>query len=92
MFSLYDAQEVALQISRLGVSHVRGSLRIAGQFYYFANGYHSNLSLETSAAKLRAAIQRAGIRIEGETTSGGNALAVALFGPARLDSALSKRA
>ena len=71
MFSLYDAQEVALQISRLGVSHVRGSLRIAGQFYYFANGYHSNLSLETSAAKLRAAIQRAGIRIEGETTSGG---------------------
>lgn len=70
MFSLYDAQEVALQISRLGVSRVRGALRIAGQFYYFANGYRSNLSLETSAAKLRAALQRAGIRIEGETISG----------------------
>ena len=70
MFSLYDAQEVALQISRLGVSHVRGALRVAGQFYYFANGYHSNLSLETSAVKLRAALQRAGIRIEGETIFG----------------------
>jgi len=70
MFSLYDAQEVALHISRLGVSRVRGSLRIAGQFYYFANGYRSNLSLETSAAKFRAALQRAGIRIEGATISG----------------------
>ena len=70
MFSLYDAQEVALQISRLGVSHVRGALRVAGQFYYFANGYRSNLSPETSAAKLRAALQRAGIRIEGETIFG----------------------
>ena len=70
MFSLYDAQEVALQISRLGVSRVRGGLRIAGQFFYFANGYRSNLSPETSAAKLRAALQRAGIRIDGETVSG----------------------
>lgn len=70
MFSLYDAQEVATHLSRLGVSHVRGSLRIAGQFYYYANGYRSNLSLETSAAKLRAALQRAGIRIDGETVSG----------------------
>jgi D-alanyl-D-alanine carboxypeptidase/D-alanyl-D-alanine-endopeptidase (penicillin-binding protein 4) len=70
MFSLYDAQEVALHISRLGVSRVRGALRIAGQFYYYANGYRSNLSPETSAAKLRAALQRAGIRIEGETISG----------------------
>lgn len=70
MFSLYDAQEVALQISRLGISRVRGALRIAGQFYYFANGYRSNLSPETSAAKLRDALQRAGIRIEGETISG----------------------
>jgi D-alanyl-D-alanine carboxypeptidase/D-alanyl-D-alanine-endopeptidase (penicillin-binding protein 4) len=70
MFSLYDAQEVALHISRLGVSRVRGALRIAGHFYYFANGYRSNLSPETSAAKLRAALQRAGIRIEGETISG----------------------
>lgn len=70
MFSLHDAQEVALQISRLGVSHVRGALRIAGQFYYFANGYRSNLSPGTSAAKFRAALQRAGIRIEGDTISG----------------------
>lgn len=70
MFSLYDAQEVALQISRLGVARVRGALRISGQFYYFANGYRSNLSPETSAAKLRAALQRAGISIDGETVSG----------------------
>jgi D-alanyl-D-alanine carboxypeptidase/D-alanyl-D-alanine-endopeptidase (penicillin-binding protein 4) len=70
MFSLYDAEEVALQISKLGVSHVRGSLRFCGQFYFFAHGYHSNLSLETSASKLRASIQRAGIRIEGETVFG----------------------
>ena len=70
MFSLKDANDVAFQISRLGVSRVRGALRIAGSFYYFANGYRSNLSLETSANKLRSALQRAGIRIEGETISG----------------------
>jgi D-alanyl-D-alanine carboxypeptidase/D-alanyl-D-alanine-endopeptidase (penicillin-binding protein 4) len=70
MFSLYDAQEVAVQLSRLGVSRVTGALRIAGQFYYFATGYHSNLSAATSGAKLRTAFQRAGIRIEGETTFG----------------------
>jgi D-alanyl-D-alanine carboxypeptidase/D-alanyl-D-alanine-endopeptidase (penicillin-binding protein 4) len=70
MFSLYDAQEVAIQISRLGVSRVRGALRISGPFYYFAKGYRSNLSLETSATKLRGALQQAGIRIEGETISG----------------------
>ncbi|MFY9554510.1 MAG: D-alanyl-D-alanine carboxypeptidase [Blastocatellia bacterium] len=64
MFSLFDAQEVALQLSRLGVSRVTGGLRITGQFYYFATGYHSNLSPETSAAKLHAALQKAGIRIE----------------------------
>jgi D-alanyl-D-alanine carboxypeptidase/D-alanyl-D-alanine-endopeptidase (penicillin-binding protein 4) len=67
MFSLYDSQEVALQISRLGISHVTGSLRIAGQFFYFANGYHSNLSPETSATKLRSALTHAGIRIDGDT-------------------------
>jgi D-alanyl-D-alanine carboxypeptidase len=33
-------------------------------------GYRSNLSPETSATKLRAALQGAGIRIDGETTSG----------------------
>ena len=70
MFSLYDAQEVATRLSQVGVSHVRGALRIAGQFYYYANGYRSNLSLETSAAKLRAAFQRAGIKIDGETIFG----------------------
>ena len=70
MFSLYDAQEVALYLSRLGISRVTGTMRVAGQFYYFATGYHSNLSPETSAARLRAALQRAGIRIEGETTFG----------------------
>ena len=70
MFSLLDANEVAAQLSRLGISRVTGRLRIAGQFYYFANGYHSNLSLETSATKLRSALQRAGIRIEGATAFG----------------------
>ena len=70
MFSLYDAQEAALQLSRLGISRVTGALRLTGQFYYFANGYRSNLSPETSAAKLRAALTRAGIRIEGDIVFG----------------------
>jgi len=70
MFSLYDSQEVALQLSRLGIAHVTGALRIAGQFYYFANGYHSNLSQETSAIKVRAAFSHAGIRIDGDTVFG----------------------
>lgn len=70
MFSLYDAQEVAVQLSHLGISRVTGGLRIAGAFYFFATGYHSNLSPETSVAKLRAALQRAGIRIDGANTSG----------------------
>jgi D-alanyl-D-alanine carboxypeptidase/D-alanyl-D-alanine-endopeptidase (penicillin-binding protein 4) len=73
MFSLYDAQEVAQQLSRLGVSRVRGALRVSGPFYYFARGYRSNLSLDTSAAKVRAALQGAGIRIEGETVAGAKA-------------------
>jgi len=67
MFSAEDAQEVATELSRLGISRITGSLRIAGSFYYFATGYHSNLSHETSAAKLRAALQRAGIKIDGPT-------------------------
>lgn len=70
MFSMYDAQEVALQLSRLGVSRVTGSLRVGGGFYYFATGYRTNLSLETSAAKIRSTLQRAGIRIEGATILG----------------------
>jgi D-alanyl-D-alanine carboxypeptidase len=70
MFSQADAQQVATYLSRLGIARVTGSLRIAGPFYYFANGYHLNLSPETSAAKLRSAFQRAGIRIEGGTVFG----------------------
>jgi serine-type D-Ala-D-Ala carboxypeptidase/endopeptidase (penicillin-binding protein 4) len=70
MFSSYDAQELAVQLSGLGISRVSGALRIAGPFYYFATGYHSNLSPETSAAKLRAALERARIKITGETAFG----------------------
>lgn len=70
MFSAYDAQEVALQLSRLGIGRVSGALRIAGPFYYFATGYRSNLSLETSAAKLREALHRGGMRIDGATSFG----------------------
>ncbi len=70
MFSLYDVEEVAAQLSRTGISRVTGRLRISGQFYYFANGYHSNLSRETSATKLRAALQKAGIKINGDTGFG----------------------
>ncbi|MFY9610303.1 MAG: D-alanyl-D-alanine carboxypeptidase [Blastocatellia bacterium] len=70
MFALADAHEVANQLNRLGVSRVTGALRIAGTFYYFATGYRSNLSRETSAAKLRAALDRAGIKIVGPTVFG----------------------
>ena len=70
MFSSYDAQQVAVQLSGLGIARVSGALRIAGPFYYFATGYHSNLSPETSASKLREALQRAGIRIDGATDFG----------------------
>jgi D-alanyl-D-alanine carboxypeptidase/D-alanyl-D-alanine-endopeptidase (penicillin-binding protein 4) len=70
MFSADDAQEVAAELSRIGISRVTGALRVAGPFYYYARGYTSNLSRETSAAKLRAAIERAGIKIEGPTVFG----------------------
>src|SRR5581483_5066754 len=70
MFSAQDAQEVAAELVRLGVTRVTGALRIAGPFYYFATGYHLNLSRETSAAKLRGALQAAGIHIDGQTTFG----------------------
>jgi D-alanyl-D-alanine carboxypeptidase/D-alanyl-D-alanine-endopeptidase (penicillin-binding protein 4) len=70
MFALADVQELASRLSKLGVSRVTGSLRVAGSFYYFATGYHSNLSRETSAVKLRSALQRCGIKIEGPTTFG----------------------
>ncbi|MEW6208635.1 MAG: D-alanyl-D-alanine carboxypeptidase, partial [Acidobacteriota bacterium] len=70
MFSRFDAEEVASALMRVGISRVTGDLRISGGFYFFARGYHSNLSRETSAAKLRQAIERAGIRIEGATRFG----------------------
>jgi D-alanyl-D-alanine carboxypeptidase/D-alanyl-D-alanine-endopeptidase (penicillin-binding protein 4) len=70
MFSAEDAQEVASELSRLGISRVTGMLRIAGPFYYFATGYHSNLSRETSASKLRTALERSGIKIDGQTVFG----------------------
>lgn len=72
MFSLLDAQQVASELFRLGLSRVAGGLRIAGPFYYFATGYHSNLSLEASALKLRGVFQKAGIRIDGPTFFGEN--------------------
>jgi len=70
MFSRIDAQELGTQIVRCGVSRVTGSLRIAGPFYYFATGYRCNLSRETSASKLRDALRRAGVIIEGPTVFG----------------------
>lgn len=70
MFAIADSQEVATELNRLGISRVTGALRIAGDFYYFATGYRSNLSKETSASKLRAALNRAGITIDGPTVYG----------------------
>ena len=70
MFAAQDAQDVAAELTRLGVGHVTGALRITGPFYFFATGYHSNLSRETSAAKLRGALQAAGIHIDGQTVFG----------------------
>jgi D-alanyl-D-alanine carboxypeptidase (penicillin-binding protein 4) len=70
MFAAQDAQEVAAELSRLGIGRVTGGLRITGAFYYFATGYHSNLSRETSAAKLRTALQAAGIHIDRATVFG----------------------
>jgi D-alanyl-D-alanine carboxypeptidase/D-alanyl-D-alanine-endopeptidase (penicillin-binding protein 4) len=73
MFAATDGQEVAQELSRLGISRVTGKLRINGAFYFYARGYTSNLSLETSARKLRAVIENAGIKIDGETVSGDKA-------------------
>jgi D-alanyl-D-alanine carboxypeptidase/D-alanyl-D-alanine-endopeptidase (penicillin-binding protein 4) len=70
MFSMLDAQEVARGLSKAGISKVTGALRIAGDFFYFATGYRSNLSRETSAAKLRNVLEQAGIRIAGEPVFG----------------------
>ncbi|MEN3335963.1 MAG: hypothetical protein V7641_5328 [Blastocatellia bacterium] len=76
MFAAQDAQEVAAELSRLGIGRITGALRITGPFYYFATGYHSNLSRETSAAKLRTALQATGIRIDGATVFGEKAGAI----------------
>jgi D-alanyl-D-alanine carboxypeptidase/D-alanyl-D-alanine-endopeptidase (penicillin-binding protein 4) len=70
MFALADAQELARKLTGMGVVRVSGGLRLAGPFYYFATGYHSNLSLETSATKLRDVLRRAGIKIDGPTVFG----------------------
>jgi serine-type D-Ala-D-Ala carboxypeptidase/endopeptidase (penicillin-binding protein 4) len=70
MFSSTDAEEVARELSRIGISRVTGSLRMSGPFYYYARGYTSNLSRETSASKLRAVFERAGIKIDGGTVFG----------------------
>jgi serine-type D-Ala-D-Ala carboxypeptidase/endopeptidase (penicillin-binding protein 4) len=70
MFSASDADEVARELSRIGISRVTGSLKMCGPFYYYARGYTSNLSRQTSAVKLRTAFERAGIKIDGETVFG----------------------
>ena len=70
MFSRTDAEEVATALVRLGVTRVTGSLRIAGSFTFYARGYKLNLSRQTSAAKLRETLQRAGVRIDGSTVWG----------------------
>jgi D-alanyl-D-alanine carboxypeptidase/D-alanyl-D-alanine-endopeptidase (penicillin-binding protein 4) len=70
MFSQTDAQQVAAEVLRLGISRVGGSLRIAGPFYYFAEGYHLPLSPKTSAEKLRTALMRAGLKIDGRVIFG----------------------
>ncbi|HVF90809.1 MAG TPA: D-alanyl-D-alanine carboxypeptidase [Blastocatellia bacterium] len=70
MFSAVDADEVARELARVGISRVTGSLRMCGPFYYYARGYTSNLSRETSSVKLRSALERAGMKIEGATVFG----------------------
>jgi D-alanyl-D-alanine carboxypeptidase/D-alanyl-D-alanine-endopeptidase (penicillin-binding protein 4) len=65
MFSQADIQEVARSLIQVGISRVTGGLRFAGNFYYFAHGYHDKLQPETSASKLLVGLRRSGIRIEG---------------------------
>jgi D-alanyl-D-alanine carboxypeptidase/D-alanyl-D-alanine-endopeptidase (penicillin-binding protein 4) len=65
MFSALDAEQVSRELVRMGISRVTGSLRIAGQFTFFATGYRENLSAQTSAEKLKTALSRGGVRIEG---------------------------
>ncbi|MEW6128863.1 MAG: D-alanyl-D-alanine carboxypeptidase [Acidobacteriota bacterium] len=70
MFSHFDAEQVAAELFKLGISQVTGKLRIAGTFYFFARGYKSNLSRETSKIKLYEAFRRAGLKIDGGTSFG----------------------
>jgi len=71
MFSQADVEQVARGLIQAGVSRVRGSLKLTGNFCYFANGYHDKLQPQTSASKLLAGLRRAGIRIEGGISFGG---------------------
>ena len=70
MFAIADAREMARKLAAMGIVRVSGALRVSGPFYYFATGYHSNLSRETSATKLRDVLRRAGIKIDGPTVFG----------------------
>jgi D-alanyl-D-alanine carboxypeptidase/D-alanyl-D-alanine-endopeptidase (penicillin-binding protein 4) len=65
MFSRLDGEQVAAALIKLGVAKVTGKLRIAGGFYFFARGYKSNLSRETSQVKLYETFRRAGLKIDG---------------------------
>lgn len=70
MFSRADAEQIAQSLSQIGVTHVTGNLRIVEPFYFYARGYKSNLSRETSAAKLYEALRRAGLHIDGKIQYG----------------------
>jgi serine-type D-Ala-D-Ala carboxypeptidase/endopeptidase (penicillin-binding protein 4) len=70
MFSHLDAEQVAAALVKLGISRVTGKLRVTPGFYYFARGYKSNLSPETSKVKLYETLRRAGIKIDGGMTFG----------------------
>ncbi|MGH9821776.1 MAG: D-alanyl-D-alanine carboxypeptidase, partial [Blastocatellia bacterium] len=64
------AEQVARELSRVGVTHVTGALRITGGFTYFALGYEDALSAQTSASKLLTDLRRAGLSIGGGVTFG----------------------
>ncbi|HYM00935.1 MAG TPA: D-alanyl-D-alanine carboxypeptidase [Blastocatellia bacterium] len=63
VFSAADAEHVARELQRVGVSRVTGGLRIAGGFIYFALGYEDALSAQTSADKLLTGLKRSGVSI-----------------------------
>lgn len=70
MFSQTDVSDVAEALRKSGIERVTGNLKISGNFYYFSTAYRSNLSLDTSAVKLREALRKTGIRIDGKTLFG----------------------